>query len=168
MFARFHQIRMEESSLNYTAFSTPFGYFKWLRMPMGLLGSPPTFQYLVENVLVGLTWKTSVPYLDGIIIFSSTTEEHLERLRLVFERFRGHKSKINPDKCDSSKMIVQFPGHMVSKNGQKVDRSKTEAVQKFPIPRTQTEVKSFLGLASYCRRFVPKLAEITRPVHKTS
>ena len=108
---------MEESSQDYTAFSTPFGSFKWLRMPMGLTGSPPTSQCLVEKVLVGLTWKICVPYLDDIIIFSSTPEEHLERLRLVFQRFRAHNLKINPDKCDFFKMKVQFLGHIVSKDG---------------------------------------------------
>ena len=83
MSAGFYQVSMEESSQDYTAFSTPFGSFKWLRMPMASTGSPPTFQCLVQKVFVGLTWKICVPYLDDIIIFSSTPEEHLERLRLV-------------------------------------------------------------------------------------
>ena len=103
-----------------------------------------------------------MPYLDDIIIFSSTPEEHLERLRLVFERLRAHNLKINPDKCDFLRMKVQFLGHIVSKDGLEVDPSKIEAVQKFPVPRSQIEVKSFLGLASYYRRFVPKFAEIAR------
>ena len=98
----FYQVPMEESSQDYTAFSTPFGSFKWLSMPMGLTGSPPTFQCLVEKVLVGLTWKICVAYLDDVIIFSSTPEEHLERLRFVFQRLRAHNLKINPDKCDFS------------------------------------------------------------------
>ena len=163
--AGFYQVPMEEASQDYTAFSTPFGSLKWLRMPMGLNGSPPTFQCLVEKVF-GLTWKICVPYLDDIIIFPSTPEEHVERLRLVFERFRAHNLKINPDKCDVFRMKVQCLGHIVSKDGLEVDLSKIEAVQKFPAPRSQTEVKSFLGLASYYRRFVPKFAEIPCPLHK--
>ena len=102
MSAGFYQDPMEEASQHYTTFSTPFGFFKWLRMPMGLTGRPPTFQGLVEKVLGGLTWKICVPYLDDIIIFLSTPEEHLERLRLVFERFRAHNLKINPDKMNFS------------------------------------------------------------------
>ena len=98
----FYQVPMEETSQDYTAFSTPFGSFKWLRKPMGLTGRPPIYQCLVEKVLVGLTWKLCVPYLDDIVIFSSTPEEHLERLRLVFERFRAQNLKINPDKGDFS------------------------------------------------------------------
>ena len=159
---------MEESSQDYTAFSTLFGPFKWLRMPMGLTGSPPMFQCLFEKVLFGPTWKICVRSLDDIIIFSSTPEEHLERLRLVFQRFRAYDLKINPDKRDFFKMKVQFLGHIVSKDELEVDPSKIEAVQKFPLPRSQTEVNSFLGLASYYRRFVPKFAEIARPLHKAS
>ena len=168
MSAGFYQVPTEASSQDYTAFSTPFGSLKWLRMPMGLTGSPPTFQCLVQKVLVGLTWKICVPYLDDNIIFSSTPEEHLERLRLVFQRFRAHHLKINPDKCDFFRMKVQFLGHIVSKDGLEVDPSKIEAVQKFPVLRSQTEVKSFFGLASYYRRFVPKFAEIARPLHTAS
>ena len=113
---------------------------------MGLTGSPPTFQCLVEKVLVGLTWKICVPYLDDNIIFSSTPEEHLQRLRLIFERFRVHNLKNNPE----------------------VDPNKMEAVQKIPVPKSHTEVKSFLGLFSYYRGFVPKFAEIASPLHKAS
>ena len=69
---------MEDSAQDYTAFSTPFGSFKWLRMPMEITGRPPTFQFLVKKVLVGLTWKICVPYLDDIITFLSTLDEHLE------------------------------------------------------------------------------------------
>ena len=116
MSAGFYQVPMEESSQDYTAFSTPIGSFKWLRIPMELTGSAPIFQCLLEKILVGLTWKICVTYLDDIIILSSTPE-HLEQLRLVFERFRAHNLKINPDKCDFFRMKVQFLGHILSKDG---------------------------------------------------
>ena len=134
---------------------------------MGLTGSPPTFQCVVGKVLVGLTWKICGPYLEDIII-SSTPEKHLERLQLVFARFRALKLRINPDKCVFFRMKVQFLGHIISKDGLEVDPSKIEAVQKFTIPRSQTELKSFLGFAPYYRRFEPKFAEIARPLHKAS
>ena len=164
----FYQVPMEDSSQDYTVFSIPFGSFEWLRMPMGLTGSPPNFQCLVEKVLVGLTRKFCVPYLDDIIIISSTPEEHLQLLRLNFARFRAHNSKINPYKCDFSRMTVEFLGHIASKDGIEVDPSKIESVQKFPVPRSQTEVKSFLGPASYYRGLVPKFAEIARTLLKAS
>ena len=99
MSAGFYQVPMDKDSQDYTAFSTPFGSFKWLRMPMGLTGSPNTFQSLMEHVLTGLTWKTCVPYLDDCIIFSTTPEEHFSRLRQVFQRFQQANLKINPSKC---------------------------------------------------------------------
>ena len=114
---------------------------------MGLTGSPPTFRCVVGKVLVGLTRKICVPYLADII-FSSCPEEQLERLRLVFERFRAHNLKVNPDNCDLFQMKVQFLGHIVSKDGVEADPGKVEAVQKSPVQKNQTEVKSFLGLAS--------------------
>ena len=96
----FHQLPMEEGSQDLTAFSTPFGNFKWLRMPMGLTGSPNTFQSLMEQVLVVLTWKTTVPYLDDCIIFSSRADEHIQRLREVLERFRSANLNKNPTNCE--------------------------------------------------------------------
>ena len=164
----FYQLPMAEESQDYTAFSTPFGSFKWLRMPMGLTGSPNTFQSLMEQVLVGLTWKTTVPYLDDCIIFSSTAEEHIERLREVLERFRLANLKINPTKCEFFRTRVPFLGHIISKNGLEADPDKIAAVKKFPIPTNPTEVKSFLGLCSYYRRYVQNFAEIARPLHKAS
>ena len=161
MSTAFYQVPAEESSQDYTAFSTLFGSFKWPRMPKGLSGSPPSFQCLIEKVLIGLTWKTSVPYMGEIIIFSSTPEEH-------FEQFRAHKTKINPDNCDFFRIKFHFNGPIVSKDGLEVDPNKLETVQKFPKLRSQTGVKSFVGLASYHCRFVPNFAEIARHMHKAS
>ena len=96
----FCQLRLETSSQDYTALSTPFDSLKWLVMPMGLTGSPPVFQSLSEKVLVGLTWQSIIPYLDDCIIFSRTAEEHIERLREVFQRFKDANLKINPLKCE--------------------------------------------------------------------
>ena len=110
----FYQLPLETSSQVYTAFSTPFGSFKWLVMPMGLAGSSPVFQPLMEKILVGLTWKNTIPYLDDCIIFSRTAEKHIERLREVFQRFKDVKVKINPPKCDFYQQHVPFLGHIVS------------------------------------------------------
>ena len=145
----FYQLPIEEGSQDFTAFSTPFGTFKWLRMPMRLTGSPNTLKSLTEQVLVGLTWKTTVPYLDDCIIFSSTAEEHIQRSREVLERFRSANLKIKSLKCDFFRTRVPFLGHNISKNGFEVNPSKIFAVKKFPIPTISTEVTYFLGLYSY-------------------
>ena len=168
MSAGFFQVPMDKDSQDYTAFSNPFGSFKWLRKPMGLTGSPNIPQSLMELVLTGLTWKTCVPYLDDCIIFSTTPEEHLSRLRQVFQRFLQANLKINPSKCAFIQTKVQFLGHIVSKDGLQVDPEKINAVLKFPTPNNQTHVKSFLGLASYYCRYIKDFAEIARPLHQAS
>ena len=96
----FYQLPMDEKSQDFTAFSIPFGSYKRLRMPMGLTGSPNTFQSLMELVLVGLTWKTTVPDLDDCIVFAASPEEHLERLRAVLQRFCEANPKIISLKCE--------------------------------------------------------------------
>ena len=102
MSLEFHQLPMGEAGEDYTAFSTPFGSFKWLRMPMGLTGSPNTFQSLMHKVLIGLTWKFTTPLLEDCINFSCTIEELLERLSEVFQRLKDANLIINPTKCDFS------------------------------------------------------------------
>ena len=111
----FYQLPMEPKSQNYRAFSTTFGSFKWLRMPMGLTVSQNTFQSLMEHVLVGLTWNITVPCLDDCIIFSKTPEEHIKRLQQVFQRFCEAILKINPTKCAFFQTKAQFLGHVIRK-----------------------------------------------------
>ena len=164
----FYQLPMDVQSQDLTAFSTPFGSYKWLRMPMGLTGSPNTFQSLLECVLIGLTWKITVPYLDDCIIFARTAEEHLERLRAVLERFRNANLKINPTKCEFFRTRVPFLGHIISKDGLEADPVKVRAVKAFPVPNNPTKVKSFLGLCSYYRRYEKDFAAIARPIHAGS
>ena len=164
----FHQLPMEEGSQHFTAISTPFGTSKWLCMLMGQTGCPNTFQSFVEQILVGLTSKTTVPFLDDCIIFSSTADEHIQRLREVLERFRSANLKKYPTKCEFFRTRVPFLGHIISKNGLEADPDTIAAVKKFPMPTNPTEVKFFLGLFSYYRRYVKNFAEIARPLHKAS
>ena len=135
---------------------------------MGLMGSPNTFQSLMEHVLVGLTWNITVPYLDDCIIFSKTPEEHIKRLQQVFQRFREANLKINSTEGAFFQTIVQFLGHVISKNVLEADPEKVEAIQIFPVPQNQTDVKSFLGLCSYYRRYIKNFAMTARPLHKAS
>ena len=110
----FYHLPMDEKSRYFTSFSTPFGSYKWLRMLMGLTGSRHTFQSLMEHVSVGLTWKTTVPYLDDCIILESNPDEHTSRLRDVLERFTKATLKINPTKCEFFRSKVHFLGHVLS------------------------------------------------------
>ena len=162
----FYQLPLEKNSQDYTAFSTPLGSFKRLVMPMGLTGSPPVFQSLMEKVLVGRTWKTVIPYLDDCIIFSRTAEEHIARLREIFQRFKDANLKIDPLKCEFFHQHVPFLGHIVSRVGVQADPAKTSALRLYPIPKSVTEVQSFLGLCSYYRRYVRDFAAISQPFHQ--
>ena len=164
----FCQLPMEEGSQDFTAFSTHFDNFKWFRMPMGLTGSPNTIQSLMEQVLVSLTWKRTVPCLDDCIIFSSTVDEHINRLREVLEKFCCPNLKRNPATCEFFRTLVLFRGHIISKNGPEADPDKIAALKKLSILTNPTEVKSFLGLCSYYRRYVEIFAETARPLHQAS
>ena len=164
----FYQLHMDIKSRELTAFSTPFGSFKWRRRPMGLTGTPNNFQILMECVLIALTWKKTVPYLHDYNIFSKTAEEHLERLREVFERFRAANIKINPTKFEVFRTRVPFLGDIIIKAGLEADPEKAATVKNFPIHRSPTEVKSFLGLCCYHRRYVKNFDDITPPLHKAS
>ena len=117
-------------------------------------------------MLVGLTRNITVPYWDDCIIFSKTPEEHIKTLQQFFQRFRDANLKINPTKCAFSQTKVRFLGHVIGKNGSEADPEKVKATQNFPIPQNQTDVKSFLGLRSYCRRYIKIFAVLARPLHK--
>ena len=162
----FYQLPMEEASQDYTAFNTPSESFKWLCLPMGLTGSPNTFQSFMEKVLVGLTWRFTIPYLDDCIIFSRTNEKHLERLCEVFQRFKDANLKINTSKCEFFRQKLHFLGHIVSRERTQADPEKTSALNIYRVPKNATEVKNFLCLCSYYRRYVQDVAKIARPLHQ--
>ena len=147
MLRRFFRLPIEPNSQNYAAISTPFGSFKWLRLPCK--GSPKTFHRLREHVLVGLFWNIIVPYLDECIIFSKTPEEHNKRLQQVLQSFREANLKINPTKCAFFQKKVQRLGHKISRKELEADPLKVEAVQNFTKSQNHTDVKSFLRLCSY-------------------
>ena len=109
----------------------------------GLHRQSNTFQSLLEKVLVGLTWKFAITYLDECIIFFRTIEEHLECLRQVFQRFKDANLKINPTNCEIFRQKVQIMGHIVSREGIQADPEKTFSVNSYPVPKNATDVKSF-------------------------
>ena len=119
----------------------------------------------MDRVLSGLHWETCLFYLDDIIVFSSTWEEHLAQLRQVFERLRHANLKLGAEKCDFAAKEVSYLGHRVTEGGLLSDPALLTAIREIPPPKTATEVRSFLGLAGYYRRYVKNLAAITGPLH---
>ena len=160
------QVPIAEQDKEKTAFRTSSGQlFEFNQVPFGLCNAPATFSRLMDRVLAGLHWETCLFYLDDIIVFSSTSEEHLARLREVFERLRHAKLKLGAAKCTFAAKEVSYLGHRVTEEGLLPDPSLLAAIRDIPPPKTATEVRSFLGLAGYYRRYVKGFAAIAAPLH---
>ena len=159
------QVELKEEDRYKTAFCTRSGLYQFKVMSFGLCNAPATFERLMETVLRGLQWKECLVYLDDIIIFGRTFDETLGRLSRVFDRIQDAGLKLNPKKCALFKKEVKFLGHIVTPEGVRTDPAKIEAVEKWPTPRSTKDVRSFLGLASYYRKFVKGFSSIARPLH---
>ena len=159
------QVGLEEESRQKSAFTTHCGLYEFTRMPFGLCNAPATFQRLMQRVLAGLEWDSCFVYIDDVFVVASTFEEHLERLREVFERLRHASLRLKPKKCLLLRDEVPYLGHVVSCAGIKPDPAKIKQVRLYPVPTDATKVRQFLGLASYYRRFIPDFAKIAHPMH---
>ena len=160
----FWQIPVREVDKDKTAFSTHNGHYAFNTMPFGLANSPATFQRLMDLVLSGLHWSHCLVYLDDIIVFASSFEEHLKRLDTVLGRIASAGLTLKPSKCQWLKKSVKFLGHIVSDKGVTVDPAKVQSVKEFPFPQNKTDVRSFLGLTSYYRKFIKDYASRSKPL----
>ena len=165
----FWQIQMESTSREETAFVTPQGLYEFIVMPFGQTNAPAVFQRLMQKVLSGLNPESGrqfvAAYLDDILIFSTTLEEHLLHLRKVINRLKSVNLKLKPTKCMFARKEVEYLGHIITAEGLRPNLRITEAVQKFPTPDNVQGVRRFLGMASYYRRFISGFAKIAQPLH---
>lgn len=161
------QVEMSEECKEMTAFTVgPLGFYECERMPFGLCNAPATFQRLMEMCLGELHLSWCIIYLDDIIIFSKTPEEHLERLRGVFEKLAEAGLKLKTKKCEFFKQRIAYLSHIVSEDGIEVDPKKVEAIKSWETPKTVTDVRSFLGFTNGYRKFIKGFAQVARPLSK--
>ncbi|XP_049316307.1 retrovirus-related Pol polyprotein from transposon opus isoform X1 [Bactrocera dorsalis] len=160
----FHQIRMKEKDIEKTAFSTANGKYEFTRLPFGLKNAPSIFQRMINDVLKTLIGKACYVYIDDIIIMGKTKEEHLRNIEEVFMLLHKSNLKVNLEKSKFFRTEVNFLGHIVTGEGILPDPDKISAIKKIPAPANLKELKGFLGLASYYRRFIKDFAKIVKPL----
>ena len=165
MRAGFHQVPLEEDSKELTAFTTKFGTYHYNTLPMGLVNSPATFQRLIDLCFRPLINKCLVAYIDDLNVYSLNHQDHLQHLEQVFQCIQIANLKLNPEKCFFFKDHLKFLGYIVTKEGLQTDPSKIQKIVEYPQPRTIKQVRGFLGIASYYRRFIKNFAAIARPLH---
>lgn len=160
----FHQIPLKESDIEKTAFSVNHGKYEFTRLPFGLKNAPSIFQRAIDDILREYIGKICLIYIDDIIIFSEDEESHTENIKKIFQTLESANVKIQLDKCEFYKNQVEFLGFIVSADGIKTNPSKVKSILEFPYPKTLRDLRSFLGLSGYYRRFVKDYAGIAKPL----
>ncbi|GKB51331.1 putative reverse transcriptase domain-containing protein [Tanacetum coccineum] len=162
----YHQLRVREEDIPKTAFRTRYRHYEFQVMPFGLTNAPAVFMDLMNRVCKPYLDKFVIVFIDDILIYSRNEEEHANHLRIILELLRKEKLYAKFSKCDFWIHIVQFLGHLIDSQGLHVDPAKIEAVKNWTSPTTPTEVRQFLGLAGYYRRFIKGFSKIAKPLTK--
>ncbi|GFY18854.1 retrovirus-related Pol polyprotein from transposon 412 [Trichonephila clavipes] len=160
------QVEIHPEDREKTAFTSGQGLWQFKVMPFGLCNAPATFERLMETVLKGLTFEACLIYLDDVIIGGRTFEEHLQNIRKVLSKLSDANLKLNPSKCKFFQKEVNYLGHIISAEGVRTDPEKVSAVKNWKRPENLRELRSFLGLCTYYRKFVKGFSNIARPLHK--
>jgi hypothetical protein len=158
----YNQIAMNEQDREKTAFTTPWGMFMYDKMPFGLMNAGAKFQHAIDITFIGERDKFVVIYLDDLTVFSKTDEEHLIHLKQTFKKCRRFGLSLNPKKSHFSMREGKLLGHIVSRDGIKIDPKRIEAIDTINIPKNVKGIQSFLGRINFLRRFIPNFAEIVK------
>ena len=161
----YNQIAVDEADKHKTAFITPFGLFQYERLPFGMSGAPATFQRFMQRLFSEKLFEILLIYLDDLLVFSETFEEHLQHLDYVLTTIEKHGLKLKPSKCQLFRDEVPYLGHIISAEGVGTDPEKVKAVEEWPTPVTVKQLQAFLGLAGYYRRYIERFAQIAAPLY---
>lgn len=162
----YFQIGVKEDHREKTCFVSPDGLYEFNVMPFGLTNAPRTFQNMINKIFSGLLFKEILVYLDDVLIFSKTFEEHIHSLRNVFARLRKYGLTLKPSKCRYAKTEITVLGHTVNSYGITPDDTKIEAISNFPVPNTVKKVQSFVGMCSFFRKYIENFARIAKPLYE--
>lgn len=160
----FHQIEMKSEDTAKTAFTVEGGHYEFVRMPFGLKNAPATFQRVMDNILGDLVGPICLVYLDDIIIFSPSLQEHITHLDQIFTKLTRANFKVQLSKSHFLHKEIEFLGHIITEQGIKPNPNKISAIQNFPCPKNRKAIKSFLGLLGYYRKFIKDFARLTKPM----
>ena len=162
----YHQGYVKEEFRKFTAFSTPWGLYEWIRIPMGISNAPPAFQRYVNQVLMGLRDRICIAYLDDILVYGKTFKQSVQNLKTVLHRLKARGVKLRADKCKFLMQEVRYLGRLISKEGYRPDPEDAEALDKFRIPpKTVGELRTLLGFFSYYRSYVKDFAKKFKPLY---
>ena len=160
----YHQLRVRQEDISKTAFRTRYGQYEFTVMPFGLTNAPAFFMTLMNKVFMEELDRFVVVFIDDILVYSKSAEEHGQHLRIVLGKLRKHQLYAKFSKCEFWLQRVSFLGHVLTAEGVEVDPEKVKAVSEWKQPTSASEIRSFLGLAGYYRRFIERFSKIARPM----
>eukprot|EP00253_Pinus_taeda_P035458 PITA_35458 len=160
----YHQIWIKEEDIAKTAFRTRYGHYEFMVLPFGLTNAPATFMCLMNNIFHQFLDQFVLIFIDDILIYSRTVEEHQEHLRMVLQTLREHQLYAKFSKCDFFQEGIQYLGHVITKDGIDVDPEKIKAIMEWTVPKDVADIQSFMGLAGYYRRFVKGFSKVAFPI----
>ena len=163
----YHQGNISEDSRRYTAFSTPWSLFEWIRIPYGIMNAPAGFQRFINDCLINLRDNVCSAYLDDILIFSRTFDEHIVNLRKVLKCLKAKGIKLNAGKCEMFKREIRYLGRLISENGYRPDPADVKALEKVKIPpKTIGNLRSVIGFLSYYRTYIKNFSIKMKPIYE--